>query len=145
MLLDRWKWCLAVPGGRWLFARLLGWLVPYVGPLGVDVQQLAKGRARVSMRERWTLRNHLRSIHAVALVNLGELTANLALTTLQPKTGRFLVTGVQAEYLKKARGLVTCQTTLSGEWPDIPEGVAEITDRSGDVVCRVKVCWNLKG
>lgn len=145
MLLNRWKWCLAVPGGRWLFARLLGWLVPYVGPLGVDVQQLTKGQAKVSMRERWTLRNHLRSIHAVALVNLGELTANLALSTLQPRNGRFLVTGVQAEYLKKARGLVTCQTTLSGEWPDLTEGMAEITDRSGEVVCRVKVCWNLKG
>lgn len=144
MLLDRWKWFLAVPGGRWFFARLLGWLVPYVGPLSVDVQELTRGQARVSMRERWSLRNHVRSIHAVALVNLGELTANLALTTLQPARARFIVTGVQAEYLKKARGLVTCRVQLAAEWPEISEGVAEITDRDGDLVCRVKVAWNLK-
>lgn len=144
MLLDRWKWCLAVPGGRWLFARLLGWLVPYVGPLAVDVQELDQGRARVSMRERWSLRNHLRSIHAVALVNLGELTANLALTTLQPKGGRFIVTAVQAEYLKKARGLVTCRVHLGSEWGQVTEGVAEIRDRTDEVVCRVRVVWNLK-
>ncbi len=144
MLLDRWKWFLAVPLGRWFFARLLGWLVPYVGPLSAEVEELARGQARVSMRERWSLRNHLRSIHAVALVNLGELTANLALSTLQPKGGRFIVTGVQAEYLKKARGRVTCRVALGAEWPDVSEGVAEITDRDGDLVCRVKVGWNLK-
>ena len=144
MLLDRWKWCLAVPGGRWMFARVLGWLVPYVGPLSVDVEELTKGQARVSMRERWSLRNHVRSIHAVALINLGELTANLALTTLQPKGGRFLVTGVQAEYLKKARGLITCRVHLDKDWDHISEGVAEMTDRAGEVVCRVKVAWNLK-
>lgn len=144
MLLDRWKFFLALPGGRWLFARLLGWLVPYVGPLSAEVEELASGQARVSMRERWSLRNHLRSIHAVALVNLGELTANLALTTLQPKGGRFIVTGMQAEYLKKARGLVTCRARLEGAWPHISEGVAEITDRDGGLVCRVKVCWNVK-
>lgn len=144
MLLDRWKWFLAVPGGRWLFARLLGWLVPYVGPLSAEVEELSRGQARVSMRERRSLRNHVRSIHAVALVNLGELTANLALTTLQPKGGRFLVTAVQAEYLKKARGRVTCQVLLAADWPDISEGLAEIRDSDGDLVCRVKVSWNLK-
>lgn len=144
MLLDRWKFFLAVPGGRWIFARLLGWLVPYVGPLAIDVEELTKGQARVSMRERWSLRNHVRSIHAVALVNLGEVTANLALTTLQPKGGRFIVTGVQAEYLKKARGLVTCRVQLGTDWSAISEGVAEITDGDGDLVCRLRVGWNLK-
>ena len=144
MLLERWKWFLALPGGRWFFSRLLGWLVPYVGPLSARVEELSRGHACVSMRERLSLRNHLRSIHAVALVNLGELAANLALTTLQPKGGRFIVTGVQAEYLKKARGVVTCRVQLGAEWPHISEGVAEITDRDGDLVCRVKVNWNLK-
>ena len=62
-----------------MFSRLVGWVVPYAGTLRADVLEMAEGSAVVSMPDRRGVRNHLNSIHALALANLGELTANLAL------------------------------------------------------------------
>jgi len=147
-MLAQWNRIKSIPGGRWVFSRVLGWTVPYVGPLWAQVQDLEPGRAVVKMADRRALRNHLGSVHAVALVNLGELTANLALTTLQPKRARWIVTRVEADYLKKARGMVRGETRLEqNNWQELgetPQGVSELFDESGDLVCRLRVHWNIK-
>src|SRR5690242_2374575 len=76
---DGWRRLQHVPGGRRLFDRLLGIAIPYTGALGAEVVSLSNGHARVRLRERRGVRNHLHSIHAIALANLAELTGNLAL------------------------------------------------------------------
>lgn len=136
-----------VPGGRWIFSRLVGWFVPYAGTLGADILEMAEGSAVVSMPDRRGVRNHLNSIHALALANLGELTANLALLTLCPPGGRFIVTRLEVDYLKKARGPLTCTCDVPADLPwatiERTAATASLTDREGDVVTRVTVYWKL--
>ena len=53
------------------------------------------------------MRNHLDCVHAIALANLAELAGNVALVYSLPDDARFIVSGMEIEYLKKARGTIT--------------------------------------
>lgn len=106
---EGWRALHGVPGGRRVFSRLLGLAIPYTGSIGAEVLTLEPGYARVALDDRRAVRNHLDSIHALALANLGELTGNLALVAALPDNGRFIVTKLAIEYKKKARGRIIAE------------------------------------
>jgi len=85
--------------------------------------------------------------HAIALVNLGEVTSGLAMISALPPGTRSIVTGLTTEFLKKARGTLTaeCGCQLPPALADGLEQVviARITDYTGEVVARVSVTWRL--
>ena len=109
---DLWDRAGGLPGGKRLFSRAIGLMAPYSGSIGAVVEELSRGRSRVSMADRRAVRQHLGSVHAVALVNLAELCGNLAVAYSLPDGMRFIVAGLSIEYLKKARGRITATCEL---------------------------------
>jgi acyl-coenzyme A thioesterase PaaI-like protein len=139
-----WRVLSPKPGGKWLFSRLVGRMAPYSGSVGALVTELRPGHARVVLRDRRRVRNHLGSIHAIALMNLGELATGLATVASLPASSRSILTGLSMEYLKKARGPITAACDVSiPETGERLEHTVEgaLTDASGDVVARVTARW----
>jgi acyl-coenzyme A thioesterase PaaI-like protein len=123
---------------------MLGLMIPYSGTITPRVLELRSGYAKVQMRDRRGVRNHLHSVHAIALMNLGELTTGLAMTLAMPDNARGIVTGLSMEYVKKARGLLTAECTAPAFDASVSaqhDFRADIVDESGDVVARATAHW----
>ncbi|HEV8267952.1 MAG TPA: DUF4442 domain-containing protein [Thermoanaerobaculia bacterium] len=141
-----WRRLSPLPLGKWLFSRLVGWMVPYSGSIKPYVEILSPGYGRISIRDRRRVRNHLRSVHAVALMNLGELTTGLTMAFGLPDDARAIVTRLAIEFPKKARGPITaecrCEVPESNATRDLTtESI--LTDATGDVVARVSAVWRV--
>ena len=125
----QWRSLSALPGGKLLFSTALGRFVPYTGSIGARIQRLEPGLCVASLRDRRRVRNHLGSIHAMALANLGEMVTGLALMNSLPD---------------KARGILTAECRC-----DIPkdnsereyELTGEIRDAQGDIVSIARARW----
>ena len=140
--MEKWKRAGRSRLGRWLFSRGVGRFAPYTGTIGARVEELEAGRARVTMRDRKAVRNHLDSVHAVALTNLIELTGSLSIIASLPPATRMIPIRLETDFIKKGRGLMTadasCVVPSSNEKAELPATVV-IRDEAGDEVARGRV------
>ena len=135
---------LKLPGGKTLFNRLIGFAAPYTGSIKPHVRTLEPGHAVVEIRDTRAVRNHLGSIHAIALANIGEATTGMAMTAGLVDGARVILKRLSIDYLIKARGTLTAECRV-----DVPqdrerrEVIAEaiIRDDKGQEVARVEAVW----
>ena len=142
MVMERWNSARGSRIGRWLFSRAIGRYAPYTGTIGARVEELEPGRTVVTLRDRRAVRNHLDSIHAVALANLTELSGSLAIITAMRPDTRMIPVRLEIEYVKKARGPLTAEGSCEATQPEFEgelQGNVVIRDQAGDEVARGKV------
>ncbi len=134
-----WDTLSELPGGPRLFSKVVGRAAPYTATIGARVTQLSAGEAVVQLRDRPAVRNHLKSVHAVALANLVELAGNIALAYSLPDDARFIVKRMSIDYLKKARGTLTarseCPVPETSARQEL-EVIVDVLDQRGEVVAR---------
>jgi len=142
-----WQRLSGLPGGKTVFSLVVGWIAPYSGTLGARVAELEPGWCRVTLRDRRRVRNHLASVHAMALANLAEMASGLAVLVGLPPGIQGIVTGFSITYKKKARGLLTAECRVAGldvtTEQDYEAGVT-VSDAQGDVVATATARWRLR-
>ncbi len=141
-----WATLHGLPGGKVLFSKAVGRMAPYTGTIDCTVESLRAGHAVVSMADRKAVRNHLESVHAIALMNLGEVSTGLAVIFAIDGRGRGIITHLEMDYLKKARGTITatCDAT-------VPDGIGDhefhaeslLRDAEGAIVARARAIWKV--
>lgn len=146
-LLRGWATLSKVPGGKALFSKLVGNAAPYTSTIGAQIEALEPRHATLTMRDRRAVRNHLGSIHAIALANLVEKTSGVAMMSGLPPGMRGIVTHIEITYVKKARGTLTATSNA----PEITPGEAgtylakaEIFNAEGVLVCHGQATWLMR-
>jgi acyl-coenzyme A thioesterase PaaI-like protein len=145
-LLRLWRLLSRYPGGRWVFARFFGLMVPYSGSVGPRIRVLEPGHAEIEIPDRRSNRQHLGSIHAVALINVAEQASGLAMLVGLPDGIRAIVTHISMQYLKKARGPIRAVSTVAVPTVTTDTNIdvtADCLDRDGAVVARATVRWRV--
>jgi len=119
---------------------------PYFVTIPATVEAAGQGRAEVRMRHMPWVRNHLGTVHAIALCNLAEMTMGLAAEATVPTTHRWIPKGMTVDYKAKARGTMHAVATLtlpeplptSGSGEEVPVAVS-VTDDDGAEVFTAEI------
>jgi len=136
--------------GKGIFSRVVRVTAPYFATIPATVESVEPGRGVVTMRHLPWVRNHLGTVHAIALCNLAEMTMGITAEASSPTGYRWIPKGMTVEYLAKARGTMRATATLA--FPaEIPDGVEipakiSITDPEGTEVLTGEIrLWITKG
>lgn len=132
------------PAGTWLFSQAVCRRAPYFATIAPRITALEAGRCEVRIKDRRRVRNHIGTVHAIALCNLAELAAGLMTDVTLPASMRWIPKGMTVEYLKKAvgpmRGVATPLATphASDSGYELPVEV-DVFDRDGATVFRARI------
>lgn len=132
------------PAGHWLFSRAVCFKAPYFGSIAPRITTLEPGRCEARIRHRRRVRNHIGTVHAIALCNLAELTAGLVTDVSIPASMRWIPKGMQVQYLKKAVGTMTATATPAEAPRESAEGYplpidVTVRDTGGEAVFSARI------
>ena len=140
--LHLWKRCEKLSFGKAIFSKIICWKAPYFGTIRPRFEEFRPGYARVSMRKRRAVTNHIGTVHAIAMCNLAEIAAGTMTEITIPASMRWLPRGMTVEYLKKAESDLEAHAAVGeiaeGPGRDVPVTV-EVKDRAGVTVCRAVI------
>ena len=72
--------------GRWLFSKLVAFKAPYFRSIDARILELGPGRCVARLEHRWSVQNHIGTVHAIACCNLAEFVAGLATEAAMTRT-----------------------------------------------------------
>ncbi len=124
---------------------------------GVRVEKIDKNRAEISIKYGWRTQNPFRSIYFSALAGTAELsTGLLALLAIEKANVSMLVVGMQARFMKKAKGKIVfiCEqgeqifsavkkAIDSGEGQEVLV-ISKGYNEHGEIVAEFDILWSFK-
>lgn len=125
--------CAALPFGKNIFSLAFGIFAPYFLTIRAKVCELKPGHTEVRMNQRWAVQNHIKTVHAIAVCNLVEMSMGLVAEATIPKNLRWIPKGMDVQYLKKATGTLTATVNVD------PDTIFTLEKFPGDVSIPVEV------
>jgi acyl-coenzyme A thioesterase PaaI-like protein len=145
--LDIYHSLIKLPLGHRLFSKAVCFNAPYFSSIKPLIQQLKPGFCQVYMKKRRPVQNHLKTVHAIAMCNMAELSAGLMTEVSVPKGSRWIPAGMEVQYLKKAKTHLTAVADGANiNWSQPGEVIVPVavTDTQNQVVFSAQVRMNVK-
>jgi len=124
---------------------------------GVKVQEINKSRAEISVKYSWRTQNPFKSIYFSTLAGTAELsTGLLAFLAIEKANISMLVVGMQARFMKKAKGKVIFICEQGDEISKAVENAIETNEgqevlviskgynEEGEIVAEFDILWSFK-
>ncbi len=130
------------PMGSIIFSRAVSRMAPYFTTIRPHVDEIKHNYIKVSMKKRKAVHNHLKTVHAIAMCNLCEFAGGILMEASIPKHRQWIPTGMEVQYVKKAKTDLTAVCDLSHvDWDHCSEVFCDIDvkDTSGVVVMTAKI------
>jgi hypothetical protein len=136
-VLRQWQRLSALPGGRWLFSRAVQHKAPYFRTAAPRVEELRPDYARLVMRKRRRVENHIGTVHVIAICNLLEMAMGVLAEASVPGHLRWIPKGMTVRYTAKAGTDITGVAEVApGAWAP---GELAVTVRALDAAGAVVV------
>ncbi len=143
---------------RWLLSRALGWFIPFNGPHRFRVVRVEAHALTLKLPYRRANRNHLKGLHACALITLAELTSGACLLLqVDPRRYRIILQKLQANFHYQARRAAYARFEAPPQWVQdqivTPLGeqqkvsvpcTVELHDEAGHHLATAQVHWQFK-
>lgn len=114
--------------GRWVFARIVCFNAPYFSSIKPKLLTLESNVCIAAITQSRSIQNHIKSIHAIALCNLAELSAGLMTDVTIPTGMRWIPKKMSVNYLQKAQGTITATAAPRAAFYETNEGYEAIVD-----------------
>jgi hypothetical protein len=100
--LAAWNRLAPYPGGKYLFSKLVDFKAPYFGSAGAVIEVLEPNYARLRLRKRSAVQNHIGTVHVIAICNMLEKAMGVCAEASIPPGLRWIPKGMILEYPAKA-------------------------------------------
>jgi acyl-coenzyme A thioesterase PaaI-like protein len=145
--LDIYQRLIKLPLGHRIFSKAICLNAPYFSSIKPQIQMLKSGFCQVHMKKRRKVQNHFKTVHAIAMCNMAELSAGLVTEVSVPEGSRWVPAGMEVQYLKKAKTHLTAMSDGSAiDWSQPGEVIVPVvvTDTNNEIVFSAQVRMNVK-
>lgn len=137
----------ALPFGKYAFSKTVSITAPYFASISPTVSELKAEKCIIVMKKRRKVTNHLNTVHAIAMCNMAELAGGMMTDVSIPKGARWIPSGMEVKYKKKAKTDLTAIADGSQiDWTK--EGTirvpVSVVDTYGDEVFTAEIDMNIK-
>lgn len=135
------------PVGKTIFTKLVCLKVPYFGSIKPLVVELEPNYAKVFVKKRRRVTNHLGTVHAIAMCNMAELAGGLMTDVSIPDGARWIPAGMTVEYKLKAKTDLIAHARGDGiDWTQTGRVVVpvEVLNANQQIVFTAKITMDLK-
>jgi len=132
-VLNTYKSFQKLPFGNWLFSKAVGFKTPYFRSISPLVKILEPGQSVIFMKKKWSITNHIKSVHAIAMCNVCEFAAGLCIEVSIPAHKRWIPKSMSVNYIKIARTDLTAYCEIKDidwETTDVLEMYVAVKDKN---------------
>ncbi|MEE2730655.1 MAG: hotdog fold domain-containing protein [Pseudomonadota bacterium] len=114
-VMDMWQKLSPLPGGKFLLSQVISRKAPYFKTVSATIEELRPNYARVSMKKRRAVQNHIGTVHVIAICNLLEMAMGVCAEASIPKHLRWIPKGMSVDYTAKAGSDITGVAEINPE------------------------------